>query len=81
MNTAQYDVVIQEHDSTPWTDDVGYSRAGAWARVRSLAALVVPDWPHPIFVRVWRHHSKRTADGRTRKCRVLVYSGDLREIQ
>jgi hypothetical protein len=81
MNTAQYDVVIQEHDSTPWRDDHLYTRAGAWARIRSLAALVEPGWSHPIWVRVWRHHSKRTEDGRTRKCRVCVYTGDLRHIK
>lgn len=81
MNTAQYRVVIQEHDSTPWDDGHLFTRAGAWARIRALAALVVPDWSHPIMVHVWRHYSKRTADGQLRNCRVLVYSGDLREVQ
>ena len=75
-----YLVEIQEHDSTSWDDGHAFTREGAWARIRALARLVVPNWPHPIFVRVWRLHSKRTSDGVLRKCHVLVYTGDLRNI-
>ena len=78
--TAEYLVIIQEHDSTPWDDGHAFTREGAWKRIRELAALVISDWPHPIFVRVWRLHSKRTADGILRKCRVLVYTEDLRRL-
>jgi hypothetical protein len=81
MKSAQYDVVVQEHDSTPWSDGHAFTRAGAWARIRGLAALVVPDWPHPVWVRVWRLYSKRTADGKLCKCKVCVYTGDLRYIK
>jgi hypothetical protein len=78
--SAEYLVIIQEHDSTPWDDGHAFTREGAWKRICELAALIVPDWPHPIFVRVWRLYSKRTADGVLRKCRVCVYTGDLRNI-
>jgi hypothetical protein len=71
MNAAQYRVVFLEHDSTPWSDDHLFTREGAWKRVQALARDVVPGWPHPVFVRVWR-----TA----RSGRVLVYDGDLRGI-
>ena len=71
MNTAQYDVIVQEHDSTPWDDGHLFTRGGAWKRVRALARDVVPDWPHPIFVRVYlvRKDEKH-----------LVWSGDLRNV-
>ena len=78
--TACYMVEVLEHDSTPWDDGHLFSKQGAWARVQSLARLVVDGWPHPIWVRIWQHHTKRTQDGRVRRCRVLVYSGDLRTI-
>ena len=71
MNTAQYDVVLQEHDSTPWRDTHLFTRAGAWKRLRMLARDVVPGWPHPIWFKVWRMSGAS---------RVLVYSGDLRAI-
>lgn len=78
---GQYVVAVQEHDSTPWTGPHAYTRKGAWNRVLALSRLVVPGWPHPMWVRVWRLHSKRTEDGRLRKCRVCVYTGDLRHIK
>lgn len=67
-----YLVEIQEDDSTPWDDGHAFTKRGAWARTRALAALVVPDWPHPIFVRVYlvRKDEKR-----------LIWSEDLRNIQ
>lgn len=71
MNAAQYQVIVLEHDSSPWDDGHLFTRTGAWARVQSLARLVVADWPHPIRVRVWR----------MRPTRVLVYDGDLREVK
>jgi hypothetical protein len=71
MTVAQYQVIVLEHDSSPWDDGHLFTRTGAWARVQSLARLVVPGWPHPIRVRVWR----------TRPTRVLVYDGDLRELR
>ena len=80
MNSAQYDVIVQEHDSTPWREDHRYTRQGAWNRVRALARLLEPGWPHPVWVRIWQHHTKRTQDGRVRRCRVLVYSADLRDL-
>jgi hypothetical protein len=71
MNSAQYCVVFCEHDSMPWRDDHLFTRAGAWKRLRSLARDVVPGWPHPIWFKVWRT---------SRAGRVLVHSGDLRDI-
>ena len=68
-----YCIEVLEHDGgPPWTDDVGYSREGAWARVRALARLVADDWPHPIFVRVYlvRKDEKH-----------LVWSEDLRNVR
>jgi hypothetical protein len=81
MNTAQYAVEIQEHDSTPWSEPHLYTRAGAWKRVLACAAKIEAGWPHPVWARVWRMHSKRTQDGVLRKCRVLVYTGDLRHVK
>lgn len=77
-----YTVIVQEcwPSSTPWVDPVQYSRAGAWKRIQALAAQIVPDWPHPLLVRVWAHHTQRTADAR-HESRVLVYTGDLRAIR
>ena len=67
-----YRIEVLEHDGgPPWTDDVGYSRAGAWKRLQLLAREVVPGWPHPIWFKVWRMSGAS---------RVLVYSGDLRAI-
>jgi hypothetical protein len=71
MNAAQYQVIVLEHDSSPWDDGHLFTRTGAWARVQSLARLVVPGWPHPIFVRVYRVH---------KDTKTLVWSGDLRNI-
>ena len=72
MNALQYVVIVQEHDSTEWDDGHLFSRAGAWARVQSLARLVVDGWPHPVFCRVYvmRKDEKH-----------LVWSGDLRKVQ
>lgn len=68
---AIYQVEVVEHDSTPWDDGHLFSREGAWKRVQALAALLVPGWSYPVFIKVWRHG---------RAGRVLVYSADLREI-
>ena len=68
-----YRIEVLEHDGgPPWTDDVGYSRAGAWNRVRALARLLEPGWPHPVFCHVYvvRKDEKH-----------LVWSGDLRKVQ
>lgn len=70
MKTAQYCVVICEHDSMPWRDAHLFTREGAWKRLRMLARDVVPGWPHPIWFKVWR----------MRPARVLVYAGDLRTL-
>ena len=69
---ANYAVIVQEHDSTEWDDGHLFTRAGAWARVRSLARLLEPGWPHPVFCRVYvvRKDEKH-----------LVWSGDLRKVQ
>ena len=68
---AIYQVEVLEHDSAPWDDGHLFTRQGAWNRVRALARLLEPGWPHPVWVRIWRHG---------RAGRVLVYSADLRTI-
>jgi hypothetical protein len=77
MNTGQYAVEFQEHDSTPWCETHLYTRAGAWKRVLACAAMIETGWPHPVWARVWRN--VRTKDGQM--SRVLVYTGDLRHIK
>ena len=71
MNTAQYQVEVLEHDSSPWDDGHLFSREGAWARVHALARLLEPGWPHPVWVSVYlvRKDEKH-----------LVWSGDLRNV-
>ena len=68
---AIYQVEVLEHDSSPWDDGHLFSREGAWKRVRALARDVVPDWPHPVFCRVYlvRKDEKR-----------LIWSEDLRNV-
>jgi hypothetical protein len=68
MKTGQYRVETMEHDSTPWSDDILRSRAGAWKVIRDLAAKVVEGWEHPIVVKVYRG-------------KVLVFESDLRELR
>ena len=65
-------VEVLEHDSTPWDDGHLFTRQGAWKRILGLAALVVPDWPHPVFVRAYRVHKDE---------KHLVWSGDLRKVK
>lgn len=65
---ANYRVVTQEHDSTPYDDGVLRSREGAWKQLRRSAANLVPGWNHPVWVRVYRKN-------------VLVFSGDLRDLK
>jgi hypothetical protein len=69
---VEYAVVVCEHDSTPWREDHRYTRQGAWKRVHALARLVVANWPHPVFVSVYRVRKDE---------KHLVWSEDLRNIQ
>jgi len=71
MKPAQYAVIVQEHDSTPWDDGHLFTRSGAWKRVRALARLVVDDWPHPVFCRVYRVRKDEKHP---------LWSGDLRNV-
>ena len=71
MTVVQYRIVVLEHDSTPWDDGHLFTKTGAWARVQSLAHLVVPDWPFPIFARVYRVRKDE---------KILLWSADLRSI-
>lgn len=61
-------IEIMEADSTPWRDDVLYSRTGAWKRIKLAASQIVPDWPSPVWCRVYAVRGN---------IETLVYSCDL----
>ena len=69
--TAQYQVELQEHDSTSWDAGHLFTKAGAWKHIRGLAARMVPGWPHPLFVRVYVVRKDE---------KTLVWAGDLRNV-
>lgn len=65
---AEFKVVSQEHDSTPYDDGVLHTRAGAWHNIQLLRAKIVPGWNAPIWVRVFHKG-------------IIVYTGDLRDLR